>query len=180
MIFSFDPLHMWTYLHAFSWKKLLSKFRSDKAQRWGKILRSRNRFRSSIFLYLAEQNSVLNSVVEIRTLYVQGEEMPEDKGIEWVKMTTFCLAVLGIGFTTEYTECMPGFLSNRPNWVHSNPSPTSGCCPSFGSKRGDTLACGGGGGGTQFRRRDRHSGTHYNLSTDYTPRPSLPRWEETS
>ena len=31
--------------------------------------------------------------------------------------------------------------------------------PLFGSKRGDTLACGGGRGGTQFQRRDRHSGT---------------------
>jgi hypothetical protein len=31
--------------------------------------------------------------------------------------------------------------------------------PPFGSKRGDTLACGGGGGGTQFQRRDRHCGT---------------------
>ncbi len=30
------------------------------------------------FLYLAEQNSVLDSVVEIRPLYVQGEEMPEE------------------------------------------------------------------------------------------------------
>ncbi len=27
--------------------------------------------------------------------------------------------------------------------------------PPFGSKRGDTLACGGGCGGTQFQRRDR-------------------------
>jgi hypothetical protein len=29
----------------------------------------------------------------------------------------------------------------------------------FGSKGEDTLACGGGGWGTQFRRRDRQSGT---------------------
>ncbi len=41
--------------------------------------------------------------------------------------------------------------------------------PSFGSKMGDTLACGGGGGRTQFQRKDRHSGTvctvYYNPST---------------
>jgi hypothetical protein len=39
-------------------------------------------------------------------------------------------------------------------------SPASHCCPPLGPKWGcDTLACGGGDGGTQFRRRDRSSGT---------------------
>ena len=37
----------------------------------------------------------------------------------------------------------------------------------FWSKREDTLACGGGGGETQFRRRDRHSGTL--SSINYNP-----------
>ena len=37
--------------------------------------------------------------------------------------------------------------------------------PPFGSKRGDTLACGGGRGGTQFQRRERHSGTLCILET---------------
>ncbi len=52
---------------------------------------------------------------------------------------------------------VPGFLSICLNWA---PHPQASVAPPpFGSKRGDTLACGGGGGGTQFHRRDRHSGT---------------------
>jgi hypothetical protein len=84
------------------------------------------------------------------------------------------------------SECyrVPGFLSSRPNWVPPTPLPSKRELQSarlsvqsseFGppsltrkrvllphrwSNRGDTLACGGGdGGGTQFRRRDRHSVT---------------------
>jgi hypothetical protein len=33
--------------------------------------------------------------------------------------------------------------------------------PTFGSRGGATLAYGGGGGGSQFRRLNRHSGTLY-------------------
>jgi hypothetical protein len=81
MIFSFDPLHMWTYTYMhFDEKNYYQSFDPTKLRDWAKIIRSRYRIRSSIFLYLAEQNSVLDSVVEIRTLYIQGEEMPEDKG----------------------------------------------------------------------------------------------------
>jgi hypothetical protein len=66
------------------------------------------------------------------------------------------MRLLNIGnvFTTEYTErqafcpvvCPPPLTRKRV------------LLPLFGSK-GDTLACGGRGGGTQFRRRDRHPGT---------------------
>jgi hypothetical protein len=38
------------------------------------------------------------------------------------------------------------------------PSPASECCPP-GSKRGDSLGCWRRGGGSQFERRGRHSGT---------------------
>jgi hypothetical protein len=67
----------------FDEKNYYQSFDPTKLRDWAKIIRLCivcNRFRNSIFLYLAEQNSVLDSVVEIRTLYVQGEEMPEDKG----------------------------------------------------------------------------------------------------
>ncbi len=46
---------------------------------------------------------------------------------------------------------VPGFLSSSPNRPPT-PSP-------LWVQGGDTLAYGGGGGRTQFRRRDRHSGT---------------------
>ncbi len=44
---------------------------------------------------------------------------------------------------------MPGFLSIRSNWVPPSPATSQGSVapPSFGSKEGDTLACGGVGGG---------------------------------
>jgi hypothetical protein len=54
---------------------------------------------------------------------------------------------------TEYTECQAFFPVVRIG------SPTKGVAPLFGFKGRDTLSCGGGGGRTQFRRRDRHSGT---------------------
>jgi hypothetical protein len=42
----------------------------------------------------------------------------------------------------------------------THPLPPRGVAfPPLGTEGGDTLACGGGDGGTQFRRRDRHSGT---------------------
>jgi hypothetical protein len=53
----------------------------------------------------------------------------------------------------------PGFLSSHPNCVPPPPNPQGNVAPPFGSKGGDTLACGGGGGEAQFRRRDRYSGT---------------------
>jgi hypothetical protein len=52
---------------------------------------------------------------------------------------------------------VPGFLSRHPNWVPQSLTRN----PPFGSKGGDTLACGGGGGGTQFLRMGRHSGSWY-------------------
>jgi hypothetical protein len=53
---------------------------------------------------------------------------------------------------------MPGFLSELGS---PTPHPQGSVAPSpFGSKGGDTLSLAGGrGGGTQFRRTDRHSGT---------------------
>ncbi len=53
---------------------------------------------------------------------------------------------------------VPGFLTSRRNWVPSPPHPQGSVAPlSFGSKGGETLAC-GEGWRTEFRRRDRHSG----------------------
>jgi hypothetical protein len=68
-----------------------------------------------------------------------------------------------IGTCTEYTECQAFFPVARTgspphpltcNGVFVVPPPP----PPHGPKGGDTLACGGGRGVTQFRRRDRHSG----------------------
>jgi hypothetical protein len=41
------------------------------------------------------------------------------------------------------------FLSSRPNWVFPPPHPKKSVATPFGSKGGDTLACGGEGGGSQ-------------------------------
>ncbi len=50
---------------------------------------------------------------------------------------------------------VPGFTSSRPNWLPP-PSPVSKCClPLWFQGGGDTFACGWGGGGSQFGRRDR-------------------------
>jgi hypothetical protein len=66
----------------------------------------------------------------------------------------------------------PGSLSSRPNWVPPPPHPTSECCSSpFGFKGGVTLAW--GGGGTQFRRRDRHS-AWYSMYTTIYPHYTAP------
>ncbi len=56
----------------------------------------------------------------------------------------------------------PEFLSSRLNWVPPPPPPHRVCLPQ-GPKWGGrhTLACGGVGGGTQFRRMARNSGTLY-------------------
>ncbi len=49
---------------------------------------------------------------------------------------------------TEYIQSA-GFLSSRENWVPPTPSPAREIAsPPFGSKGGDTLACGGGVGGS--------------------------------
>ncbi len=52
---------------------------------------------------------------------------------------------------------VPSFLSSRPNWDSLAPSPAGECVPpSFGSRGGGTHSL---AGPSQFRRRDRHSGT---------------------
>jgi hypothetical protein len=53
-------------------------------------------------------------------------------------------------------ECLP----RRLNWVPPSPASECGLPPSW-VLGGATLACGGGGGETQFRRLDRHPGTLY-------------------
>jgi hypothetical protein len=64
-----------------------------------------------------------------------------------------------IGSLVLLVNRVPGFLSSHPNWVPPTPSPVRECCsPPLGS-RGGTHSPGGGGGGTQFRRWGRHSGT---------------------
>ncbi len=63
--------------------------------------------------------------------------------------------------TSEYTECQAFSPSSRPNWHLLPPHPQESVAPppSFDFQRGvDTLACGWGGGGrSQFGRRERHS-----------------------
>jgi hypothetical protein len=57
------------------------------------------------------------------------------------------LKVKGIPWSTEYTECMPGFLSIRPNWVHPLPILQESVAPlPFGSKGGRYTQLGVGGG----------------------------------
>ncbi len=58
-----------------------------------------------------------------------------------------------------------GFLSRRPNWLPPPPHPLANVArglpsppPPFCSKGGNTLACGRRAVGSQFGRRDRHSG----------------------
>ncbi len=54
---------------------------------------------------------------------------------------------------------MPTFLSSIPNWVPQPPlTHKQVLLPPLGPG-GDAFACRGGGWGTQFRRRNRHSGT---------------------
>jgi hypothetical protein len=60
--------------------------------------------------------------------------------------------------TAHRVDRVLGFFSSRPNWDPPTPSPAGECVPLFGSG-GDTLACGKGGGGSQFGRGDRHYGT---------------------
>jgi hypothetical protein len=57
--------------------------------------------------------------------------------------------------TTEYMECQ----AFCPIVRIESPHPKRMLLSPVGSKGWDTPACGGGGGGTQLRRRDRHSGT---------------------
>ncbi len=46
-------------------------------------------------------------------------------------------------------------MLSRSYWVPPPPHPQASVASSpFGSKGGDTLTCGGGGVGTQFRRRE--------------------------
>ncbi len=60
---------------------------------------------------------------------------------------------------SEYhrVDRVPGFLSIRPSWL-SPPLSRKQVLPPL-VPTGDTLACWRGGGGSQFGRRDRHSGT---------------------
>jgi len=55
---------------------------------------------------------------------------------------------------------VPGFLSSRPNWV-LHPLTCKGelLLPRLSSKGETHSLAGEGGGGTKFRRRDKHSGT---------------------
>jgi hypothetical protein len=57
---------------------------------------------------------------------------------------------------------VPGFLSSRPNRLPSPPHPQASVAPHplvLGGGGEGTLACGKGGGGSRFGRRDKHSGT---------------------
>ncbi len=58
------------------------------------------------------------------------------------------------GLTTKYIYIprVPQCLSPRRNWGSANPSPASECVPTSphppNQRKGDTLACGWGGGGS--------------------------------
>jgi hypothetical protein len=82
-----------------------------------------------------------------------------------------------LGLSTECTLYrVLGFLSSRPNWVPPPPyTQESVAPPLYGPNGGDTLACGGVSGGTQFRRRDRHYGT---LVILYNPSTGLSNCQE--
>ncbi len=53
---------------------------------------------------------------------------------------------------------VPGFFFSRPNWDTLTPSPEGECVPLW-FRGAEILACGRGGGGSQFGRGDRHRGT---------------------
>jgi hypothetical protein len=87
---------------------------------------------------------------------------------------TYCNSSLGSGFEIllptpdkilklgehHRIDREPGFLSSRPNRLPSPPYPQASVAlpPLVPGGRG-TFACGRGGRGNQFGRRDRHSGT---------------------
>jgi hypothetical protein len=88
----------------------------------------------------------------------------------WMLKNKICYVPFSLNYSVKVTYIsdpqsiwVPGFLFSRPNWVpppprkcRSSPPPL---VPKAGESRGDTLACGREFGGTQFWRRDRHSGT---------------------
>ncbi len=55
---------------------------------------------------------------------------------------------------------VPGFLSSRPNWVPPSRHPQASVAPPLWVQGGRHCRLLGKEWGTQFRRRDRHSGTH--------------------
>ncbi len=78
---------------------------------------------------------------------------------------------------------VPQCLSLRPNWLPSTPSSPSECIPPWNQMGGGvTLACGRGGGGTQFGRLERKPGTLYTLgfNTNYEetfhPNKEMHKW----
>ncbi len=64
-----------------------------------------------------------------------------------------------------------GFFSNRPIWDPLTRSVY--VLPPFGSERGDTLACGRGGGGSQLGRGNRHRGTSLLVTTQNSRKKEL-------
>jgi hypothetical protein len=58
-----------------------------------------------------------------------------------------------------HTKCQAFNPVARIGFPHPLARKELSLTPHFGSKGGDTLARGKGGGGTLFRGRDRHSGT---------------------
>ncbi len=73
-------------------------------------------------------------------------------------------------YYTEYTECQAFCPVVRIGFPHATSHPQTSVAPSPGSK-GETHSLAGEGGGGQFRRIDRHSGTlqyvYYNTSPVY-------------
>ncbi len=61
---------------------------------------------------------------------------------------------------------VPGFLYSHLIWVLPTPHPQVIVAPPLWVQGGDTLACGGGGGRTQFRQLDRKPSTLYTMWTD--------------
>ncbi len=81
-------------------------------------------------------------------------------------------------FINLYVHTTQSIQSTRLSFQSSelgplNPSPGMFLLPPLSSRGGDTLACGGRGGRTQFRRRDRHCDTQFILKSLYAPIPIL-------
>jgi hypothetical protein len=90
-----------------------------------------------------------------RARHFWGQFSPPPFGNQSTLLLCVFRYIFYIACLTECKECQAFCLFA---WI-GPPHPQASVAPPFGSKRGDTLAYGGGRGGTQFQRRDWHSGT---------------------
>ncbi len=101
-------------------------------------------------------------------IYVQSLAAIADKKQRhlWRNMVRLgpCIPLYAITKEKGLVYRVPECLSLRLNWLPLPPFPASECvsAPTY-ILGGDTLACSGGGGRSQFRRPSRNSGTLYTL-----------------